>query len=249
MLPKTHYDEVCIYSIVFELTADLTNFQLIVIEKYTVHTRFCIIANYAHKLNPALLSRCTRFRFSPMSAPAIDHRLQYVIDTEHIKITKDARKALVNLSKGDMRKALNVLQPCYYAVKDDDNDDTEMTGTEPTCQKGYITEEMIYNCVGSPQPADVKTIMDTILNDEWTTCFNAVNRLKSAKGLALADVLEVLATEFETYQLKPEARIALLEGLSEIEFRLAAGGNEKIQTSATIGIVKHAMDIQAGEAQ
>src|SRR5690606_3188431 len=37
-----------------------------IMEKYTVNTRFCIIANYAHKLSPALLSRCTRFRFSPL---------------------------------------------------------------------------------------------------------------------------------------------------------------------------------------
>lgn len=219
------------------------------IEKYTVHTRFCIIANYAHKLNPALLSRCTRFRFSPMTIPALDKRLQFVIDAEHIKITKDARKALVKLSKGDMRKVLNVLQPCYYAVKDDDDQDTEMSGTDPTEQKGYITEDMIYSCVGSPRPSDVKLIMDTILNDDWTTCYNAVNKLKSSRGLALADVLEVLAVEFETFELKPEARIALLDGLSEIEFRLAAGGNERIQTSATIGVVKHAIDIQAGEVR
>ena len=33
-----------------------------IIEKYTKNTRFCILANYSHKLTPALLSRCTRFR-------------------------------------------------------------------------------------------------------------------------------------------------------------------------------------------
>lgn len=37
-----------------------------IMEKYTANTRFCIIANYTHKLSPALLSRCTRFRFSPL---------------------------------------------------------------------------------------------------------------------------------------------------------------------------------------
>ncbi|KAB5582239.1 putative ABC transporter [Coniochaeta sp. 2T2.1] len=37
-------------------------------EKYTANTRFCIIANYSHKLSPALLSRCTRFSvLSPLS--------------------------------------------------------------------------------------------------------------------------------------------------------------------------------------
>ena len=37
-----------------------------IMERYTANTRFCIIANYTHKLSPALLSRCTRFRFSPL---------------------------------------------------------------------------------------------------------------------------------------------------------------------------------------
>src|ERR1700741_3407253 len=37
-----------------------------VIEKYTMHTRFCLICNYVNKIIPALQSRCTRFRFGPL---------------------------------------------------------------------------------------------------------------------------------------------------------------------------------------
>ena len=38
-----------------------------VIEKFTRNARFCIICNYASKIIPALQSRCTRFRFAPLS--------------------------------------------------------------------------------------------------------------------------------------------------------------------------------------
>ena len=37
-----------------------------IIEKYTKHTRFCLIGNYVSKVIPALQSRCTRFRFAPL---------------------------------------------------------------------------------------------------------------------------------------------------------------------------------------
>ena len=84
-----------------------------IMEKYTANTRFCIIANYSHKLSPALLSRCTRFRFSPLKERDIRVLVDKVIDEENVKITSDAADSLVRLSKGDMRRALNVLQACH----------------------------------------------------------------------------------------------------------------------------------------
>lgn len=84
-----------------------------IMEKYTANTRFCIIANYTHKLSPALLSRCTRFRFSPLKEPDIRQLVDIVIEKEEVKIQPDAIDSLVRLSKGDMRRALNVLQACH----------------------------------------------------------------------------------------------------------------------------------------
>lgn len=88
-----------------------------IMEKYTTNTRFCIIANYAHKLSPALLSRCTRFRFSPLKEQDIQVLIDKVIREEDVKINSDAIEALVRLSKGDMRRALNVLQACHASSK------------------------------------------------------------------------------------------------------------------------------------
>jgi replication factor C subunit 3/5 len=84
-----------------------------IMEKYTANTRFCIIANYTHKLSPALLSRCTRFRFSPLKEADIRVLVDKVIEEEEVNITPQATDALVKLSKGDMRRALNVLQACH----------------------------------------------------------------------------------------------------------------------------------------
>lgn len=88
-----------------------------VMEKYTSNTRFCIIANYTHKLSPALLSRCTRFRFSPLKESDIRVLVEKVILEEDIKITPDAIDSLIRLSKGDMRRALNVLQACHASSR------------------------------------------------------------------------------------------------------------------------------------
>lgn len=88
-----------------------------IMEKYTANTRFCIIANYAHKLSPALLSRCTRFRFSPLKEGDIRQLVVKIVDEENVRIGAEAVDALVKLSRGDMRRALNVLQACHASSK------------------------------------------------------------------------------------------------------------------------------------
>lgn len=53
-----------------------------VIEQYTKNVRFCIICNYVNKIIPAIQSRCTRFRFSPLPVQEIERRLSVVIQNE-----------------------------------------------------------------------------------------------------------------------------------------------------------------------
>ena len=53
-----------------------------VIEKFTENVRFCLICNYLSKIIPAIQSRCTRFRFGPLSATQIVPRLNLIIEEE-----------------------------------------------------------------------------------------------------------------------------------------------------------------------
>jgi replication factor C subunit 3/5 len=53
-----------------------------VIEQFTRNVRFCIICNYVNKITPAIQSRCTRFRFSPLPMSEVEKRVQTVVDAE-----------------------------------------------------------------------------------------------------------------------------------------------------------------------
>ncbi|KAG2734332.1 hypothetical protein G9P44_002338 [Scheffersomyces stipitis] len=212
------------------MTAVAQNSLRRIIEKYTKNTRFCILANYAHKLNPALLSRCTRFRFHPISEDAIKDRIQNVIIKESLKIDPPAEAALLKLSKGDMRRALNVLQACKSAV---DSADEE------------INEDMIYECVGAPHPKDIEVVLDSILKDDWTTAYITINKYKTTKGLALIDLISGFIEILNQYKLQGKTRIEIFKGLSEIEYGISRGGNDKIQSSAIIGVIKDALEYEA----
>jgi replication factor C subunit 3/5 len=214
-----------------------------IMEKYTANTRFCIIANYAHKLSPALLSRCTRFRFSPLKEADIRVLVDKVVEEERIQILADATAALVKLSKGDMRRALNVLQACHASSTPLRAKDAPKVA-EADIVRETITTETIYNCIAAPPPDAVQEILSTLLNtSDVTSCLSTINTLKASRGLALADIITALAEEMSKLEVKPEVMISWLDGLANIEHRVAGGASETIQTGAVVGVVRTGVEL------
>ncbi|KAI9158577.1 Replication factor C subunit [Paramyrothecium foliicola] len=209
-----------------------------IMEKYTVNTRFCIIANYSHKLSPALLSRCTRFRFSPLKEPDIRVLVEKVVEEETVNIGEEAVDVLVKLSKGDMRRALNVLQACHASGTPlREKDAPKIPDSE--IQRERITTETIYNCIAAPQPDAIQEMMSTLLNtSDVTSCLSTINAIKASQGLALADIITALSEELAKLEVSPEVMISWLDGLAEVEHRVAAGASETVQTGAVVGVVE-----------
>lgn len=214
-----------------------------IMEKYTANTRFCIIANYTHKLTPAVLSRCTRFRFSPLKEDDIRRLVTHVVSAESINIQPEAVDSLVKLSKGDMRRALNVLQACHAGSRP-----LPIRGQpapkETEIKYELITVDTIYNCIAAPNPEDIRRIMNTLLSTpDLTSCLNTVNTIKQSRGLALADILQELADQLNRLEVSTATRVTWLAGLAEIEYRLAGGGSEGVQTGGMIGVVRSGVEL------
>ncbi|KAK3587235.1 hypothetical protein CHS0354_030422 [Potamilus streckersoni] len=206
------------------MTHDAQNALRRVIEKFTENTRFCIICNYLSKIIPALQSRCTRFRFGPLTAEQMLPRLEIVIQEEGVNITDDGKKAVLTLANGDMRRALNVLQSTHMAYD-------------------HVDEDNVYTCVGHPLRKDIENIVNWILNEDFTTAYNNISQLKMAKGLALQDVLTEVHKYVHRIDLPLNVRIHLLEKLADCEYRLSAGTSEKIQLSSMIAAFQIARDL------
>ncbi|CAN8103990.1 unnamed protein product [Discula destructiva] len=216
-----------------------------IMEKYTANTRFCIIANYSHKLSPALLSRCTRFRFSPLKEVDIRVLVDKVIEEESVQILPEATDALVKLSKGDMRRALNVLQACHASSTPLQPRNGPKVA-EADIVRDTISVETIYNCIAAPPPDAIQDIVATLMStSDVTSCLTTINTLKVARGLALADIITALSEELAQLNVKPEVMITWLDGLSNIEHRVAGGGSETIQTGAVVGVVRNGVELMA----
>lgn len=245
--PKTHKQNLGTFKLIIldEADAMTSTAQMAlrrIMEKYTANTRFCIIANYTHKLSPALLSRCTRFRFSPLKDADIRQLVERVIEEEDVKIESKAVESLIRLSRGDMRRALNVLQACHAS-----STPLRKMGEKANngaAEREMITETTMYDCVASPHPDDIARIRDTLLStSDVTSCLTAINKIKASKGLALADILTELGEELIKLDVPAQTLVLWLEGLAEIEWRLSGGGAETVQTGGLVGVVREGVEV------
>ncbi|CAL5333230.1 unnamed protein product [Camellia sinensis] len=186
-----------------------------VIEKYTKNTRFSLICNHVNKIIPALQSRCTRFRFAPLDAIHVSERLKHVIQAEELDVRESGLAALVQLSNGDMRKTLNILQSTHMASQ-------------------QITEEAVYLCTGNPLPKDIEQISHWLLNEQFAVSFRRISEMKARKGLALMDIVREVTMFVFKIKMPPDVRVQLINDLADIEYRLSFGCNDKLQLGSLI---------------
>lgn len=116
-------------------------------ERHVRNVRFILICNYVGQIIPALQSRCTRFRFGPLPKDALSSRIDLVCRQECLKITPEAKDAIIKLSQGDMRRILNVLQ-ASAATKD------------------TIDEDIIYAVTATPHPSDLDYLYSTLTTQQ-----------------------------------------------------------------------------------
>lgn len=98
---------------------------------------------------------CGGSREVSKTATSLTLVFSYSPNYPRVNLSDDGKKALLKLSKGDMRRALNILQACHAAY--------DLTG-----------ETEIYNCTGNPHPSDIETIVNSMLADEFTISYQSM---------------------------------------------------------------------------
>ena len=154
-------------------------------------------------------------------------------------IAPSAVDALLKLSRGDMRRSLNVLQACFASSTPIDANGRP----DPSLPREEITETAIYDCIAAPHPEDIQQIMRTLLSSDITTSLRTINEIKTRKGLALVDILSSLSEELCRLDVPKQTRVMWMEGLAEIEWRVGSGGGEGVQTGGLAGVVRQGVKV------
>ena len=185
------------------------------IEKYSHICRFILSVNYSSKIIEPIQSRCTVFRFGLIKPDAVKKYLQKIAIEEKLEITQDGLETLIFVSKGDLRKAINVLQVGASISK-------------------KITAELLFETSSIAKPGDVKLLINSALSGNFMAARNQLYDLLLKYGLSGEDLIKQIHQTIFDLTISDESKIKLIEKTGETEFRLVEGCNDHIQLEALL---------------
>jgi len=196
------------------MTADAQQALRRLMEMYTAATRFILIANYPSKIIEPIQSRCAVFRFTPLKKEDVVARLKWIADREIVKYDEEALEVIYEISEGDMRKAINILQAAAAL--------------------GKVTVDSVYKVVGLAHPREVRQMIQLALSGNFTEAREKLRQLMLNYGLSGLDIIKQVHKEIFSADLKipDELRILIADLAGEIQFRLVEGADDEIQLNA-----------------
>jgi len=188
----------------------------IVMEETSKITRFCFICNYINQIIDPIISRCVKFRFMPLNKKAIYERLKYIAQHESLQFDDDILYSIIELSDGDMRRAIMLLQNLKYIQ----------------IYKNKISLQDVYdlaNCID-----------DKMLDLIWKKCVINANKTKvedimilskkiKLSGFPVYDVLERLFKYIMNNDLEDKKKSKVIMCIAKAEKQLNNGASEFLQ--------------------
>ena len=224
-----------------------------IIEKYTKNTRFCLICNYISKIIPALQSRCTRFRFSPLSPKSILPRLKQITQREklnlHYCLDKQEERKEEERKEGERKEEESKEEE---EIKEEGGLEAiiklsggDMRKCINTLQStflafGKVTEENVYKCTGRVTPSDLSLIFTLLCNQNFKECFSKLEEMIQEKSVALEDIVAQLHDMIlplqigESEESSQLSKMHLFDSLAKIEENLSSGVHHKLQLASLV---------------
>ncbi|AET38653.1 replication factor C subunit 2 Ecym_3150 [Eremothecium cymbalariae DBVPG len=197
------------------MTADAQSALRRTMETYSNVTRFCLICNYVTRIIDPLASRCSKFRFKPLDNSNALTRLQYIASEESLTLADGALDKILDISEGDLRKGITLLQSVAKAVAYLDN--AEITTSQVEELAGVVPEPVLLELVNKIESKDLKEII------------NYVNSFIKSGWCAASVISQLHDYYVKNDELDTEFKNKLFLLLFETDSRLANGTNEHLQ--------------------
>ncbi|CUS21361.1 LAQU0S03e00804g1_1 [Lachancea quebecensis] len=161
------------------MTADAQSALRRTMENYSNVTRFCLICNYVTRIIDPLASRCSKFRFKPLDSSNALGRVQFVAEEEKLQYDEHVLEKILDVSQGDLRRAIMLLQSTSKIVKH--LDPPQITALTVDELAGTVPIELLDELVAKIATANLDTIKVNVremIKSGWSGA-SVVNQLHS----------------------------------------------------------------------
>ena len=193
-----------------------------IMEQHSRNLRFILIVNYANGIISTILSRCAVFRYLSLPDFAIMQQINALKKLTGINIEDEAVQALVHLSRGDMRKILNLMQSL-------------------TILKSDISLADVYEIAGFVHPQKIDQLINMLLNDKQRALEKVIKKLDFLiyeSGYQGKDLVYQFNSEIQKNEAIPvEHKLQFNLQVGEADFRITQGSNELIQLSSLMAVI------------
>lgn len=194
------------------LTRDAQHALRRTMERYVASCRFCLICNYSSRIIEPIQSRCALFRFPRLEEKYLGQRIKDIAKKEAVELSKEGLQAILYVSAGDLRRAINVLQAAAVV-------------------QNKVDADAVYNTTGKARPEDVQQMIQTALNGDFLQAQKLLQNLLIWQGLSGEDVIRQIHREVMKLGLDETLKVQLVDIVGETEFRLTEGADPEIQLS------------------
>lgn len=182
-------------------------------EKESKTTRFCLVCNYVSRIIEPITSRCTKFRFKPLASAKIIERLRFICTEEKVQIDDDVFDIIVDISDGDMRRAITTLQSCFRLK----TGQTSISKDDIFEISGLVPSKFLEDFLGVCKKADYSQLEAFVQNIQY-------------EAYSIAQFFD----QFNEYVINNDAitdkhKVAICDKLGECCFRMQDGGSEYLQ--------------------
>ncbi|HDI02977.1 MAG TPA: replication factor C small subunit [Candidatus Pacearchaeota archaeon] len=182
-------------------------------EMFTATCRFILSCNAISKIIEPIQSRCVVFRFKPIDKKDVESVIKRIAKKEKFKISQKAIDFIYEVSKGDLRRVINILQSCAAITSN-------------------IEEKTVRSIVAEASPEEIKKILTLALKGNFLGARKMLFDLMLSEGLSGLDVIKAISSAVLELDIKEEKKILIVDKCGEIEFRLSEGSDEFLQLEA-----------------
>jgi len=197
------------------MTSDAQQALRRTMERYTETCRFILIANYSGKIIEPIQSRCAPFRFTYLPREDQDGHLRFMAKKEGLNVLDEGLDAIFEVCGGDLRRAINNLQAAASVNKP-------------------IDSKVVYSIAGKANPADVRKLIETAMNGDFSEARKQLRNMIQKYGVAGSDIIRQIHTEIFRSDIPELWKIKLADIVGEIDYRLVEGSDEEVQLSALL---------------